>query len=133
MINALGTGARIRPRMLMDEAIVKEPLDIGKDTLHFLQQCLSSVIKQGTGSHLKYLKDFKILGKTGTAQVQALDKPSLTKESLCHGYFVAHFQYKNEPARTLVVLLEHAGSSSVASKFALKFLKQYAAIRQNSK
>lgn len=133
MINALCTGERVRPRMLIDEAIVKEQLDLSKDTLTFLQHCLSSVIKQGTGSHLKYLKDFKIQGKTGTAQVQALDKPSLTKESLCHGYFAAHFQYKQEPAKTLVVLIEHAGSSSVASRFALKFLKQYAAIRQNEK
>ncbi len=127
LIHALCTGTKVRPRVLVDEPIMTEPVDIQKDTLSFLQQCLRSVIRQGTGAYLKYLPHFKISGKSGTAQVQSLDKKILIKEQLPHGYFAAQFQYKNEKPKTLVILIEHAASSSVAMKVALTFLKKYAA------
>lgn len=125
-ISSLATGQRVRPRILSDEEIEATPLEISKATLTFLQQCLGSVIRQGTGVLLNRLQNFKIQGKSGTAQVQALEKQVLSKEQQCHGYFAAHFQYKNEKPRTLVILLEHAGSSSAAIRYAYSFLKQYA-------
>ena len=130
LISALCTGYRVRPRILVDEAILKEPVEISNETLMFLRQCLSSVINKGTGSTLKHLNDFTIHGKSGTAQVQSLDKKKISKKNLSHGYFAIHFQYKNEKPRTLFILLEHAGSPATAKRFAITFLKRYAAITE---
>ena len=128
MISSINTGYRVRPRILVDEDIVKEPLEIHKDSLAFLQQCLKSVIKQGTAAHLKQLQHFKINGKTGTAQTCSLEKKTLSKKHLHHSYFVAHFQYKKEKPRTLLILIEHGGLSIVAVRCALKFLRKFAHI-----
>ena len=134
MVSAINTGYRVQPRILVDEPIVKEPLELGNSTRQFLQQCLRSVIKQGTGTLLKQLPHFTITGKTGTAQTCALEKISLLhKETLPHGYFVAHFQYKDEAPRTLMIFIEHAGSSSVAIRVALNFLRTYAQLVEERK
>ena len=87
MISAITTGYRVQPRILVDEPIVREPLEIGQSTLSFLQQCLRSVIRQGTAAHLKQLAHFKISGKTGTAQTVSLEKQSWMKHHMHHGYF----------------------------------------------
>ena len=126
MINAFCTGYRVRPRILAQELIVQEPLELKKETIGFIRQCLSSVITVGTGHTLKRLPHFKLAGKSGTAQVQGLDKKVLSRASLPHGYFASHFQYKGEKSYTLVIFLEHAGSSSIAIKYAREFLNKYA-------
>ncbi len=128
LISSLCTGYRVRPRILADELVVREPLALRNDTIAFLQQCLTSVVKQGTGSALNHLTHFKIRGKSGTAQVQALTKHILSKEQMHHGYFAAHFQYKQEKPKTLVIFLEHAGTSATAVRYACSFLKRYAAL-----
>lgn len=126
MITAVCTGYRVRPRLMVDEPIDQEPVTTSQDTLLFLQHCLSSVIKHGTGTSLKELHGFDIKGKSGTAQVRSLSNQALIKEHYPHGYFAAHIQYKDEKPRTLVILLEHAGSSRHAVKFAQEFLVRYA-------
>ncbi len=126
MISALSTGYKVRPRILVEEPVVREPLDLDASVLSFLQQCLTSVIKQGTATHLKHLNNFKISGKTGTAQTCSLEKQTLAKRHLHHGYFVAHFQYKKEKPRTLMIFVEHAGSSLVALRIAQRFLTKFA-------
>ena len=125
LLNTLCTGYRVRPRILADEPITHEPVDMNPTTLHFLQECLHSVIATGTGTILNTLKGFTIRGKSGTAQVRSLTGRSLTKEQSPHGYFVAHFQYLTEKPKTLVILLEHAGSSKHAIKLAYTFLSRY--------
>lgn len=135
MISAISTGYKVQPRILAEEPVQKEPLALGSQALSFLQQCLRSVIKQGTAAHLKQLTHFKISGKTGTAQTVSLEKQTLSKKHLHHGYFVAHFQYKTEKPRTLMIFVEHAGSSSVAIRLAQQFLIKFAHIidrRRNS-
>ena len=128
MISALCTGQLVRPRIINDEAILSEPLNLKAETLLFLNTCLESVIKKGTGRYLQQLKDFTIRGKTGTAQLLSLSKKSFAKNHLSHGYFAAHFQYKQEKPRTMVILVEHAGSASVAMRTALNFFKRYASL-----
>ena len=126
MVSAVCTGYRIRPRILVDEPIIHEPLEVKQETLMFLQHCLHSVIKKGSATSLKTLEGFTIKGKSGTAQVRSLSTQRLEKKHLPHGYFAAHFQYKNEKPRTLVILLEHAGSSRHAIRLAYQFLSRYA-------
>jgi cell division protein FtsI/penicillin-binding protein 2 len=42
-----------------------------------------------------------------------------------HGWFVAYFTYKNNPPLALVILVEHAGSSKIATNVARHFLVAY--------
>ena len=128
MINALHTGYRVQPRILYDDPIIQDPLYIKTETRAFLKQCLTSVIKQGTARQLNNLKHFTLSGKTGTAQTCSFERATLSKKHLHHGYFVSHFQYKNEKPRTLMIFIEHAGSSSVATRVAHQFFLKYASL-----
>ena len=131
MVSAVCTGYRVRPRILTDALVVHEPLETTPETLMFLQHCLESVIKKGTGTSLNTLEGFSIKGKSGTAQVRSLSNQPLIKKHYPHGYFAAHFQYNNEKPRTLVILLENSGSSKHAIRLAYQFLSRYAAIIDN--
>ena len=125
MISAICTGYKVRPRILVEEPIIHEPVSIHPDNLSYIQSCLTSVIKKGTGNTLKALDQFTIMGKSGTAQVRSRMGNHTRKEDYPHGYFAVHFRYKDEKYRTLVILLEHAGSSRHAIKLAHQFLLRY--------
>ncbi len=127
MISALCESYFVQPRILALEPISKRPIALRSDTLHFIKGCMEEVIKHGTGLYLRnLLQSFKIYGKTGTAQTCSLEKSNLGKEFVHHAWFAAYFRYKDHDPHTLVVLIENAGSSSVAIKVAQKFLKKYA-------
>lgn len=126
LVSALCTGYRVRPRILTDEPIVHELLSIKPSTLMYIQECLQGVIIQGTGSTLASLKGFKLKGKSGTAQVRSRHTDVMRRKDMPHGYFTAHVQYRNEKPRTLVIFIEHAGSSSHAIRVAYNFLARYA-------
>jgi penicillin-binding protein 2 len=128
LISSMCTGYRVRPRILMQEPIEHKLLSIKPSTLSYIQECLQGVITQGTGSSLGSLKGFKLKGKSGTAQVRSRHNATLKKQDLPHGYFAAYVQYRQEKPRTLVILLEHAGSSSHAIRVAHAFLTRYAAL-----
>jgi len=128
MISSICTGYKVRPRLLIDEPIEQAPLALKPDTLLFLQQCLQSVVHQGTGVLLGRLDHFSIRGKSGTAQVRSLTTGPLQKGHVHHGYFAAQFRYKQQKPYTIVVFLEHAGSSKYAIYTAYQFLARYAQI-----
>jgi penicillin-binding protein 2 len=128
LLSALCTGYRVRPRILTDEPIIPEILSIRPSTLRYIQECLEGVIIQGTGSTLASLKGFKLKGKSGTAQVRSRHTDVIRRKDMPHGYFAAHVQYRNEKPRTLVIFIEHAGSSSNAIRVAYSFLTRYAEI-----
>lgn len=126
MISALCEEYLIKPRILTSEEIIKKPLYISKGTLQLLKEYMKQVIRLGTGSKLKYLTEFEMYAKTGTAQTSDLKKRSLGKKFAEHGWFVCYFKYKNEKPLTLVVIIEHVGSSRDAINLALSFLTKYA-------
>lgn len=125
MISALCQGYLVQPRMLTAEQIVKKPLEISKDTLQFLKKSMKRVIDGGSGKSLNTLADIEIFAKTGTAQTSNLSKREMGKKFIEHGWFVAHFRYKNNDPLTLVILIENVGSSRFATQVALDFLKSY--------
>lgn len=125
MISSIFTGYLVTPRFLIDEPIIKEPLDIQPNTRTFLKQSMKAVIKQGTGQSVSTIKDMIIYAKTSTAQTSALHKRELDKKYLEHGWFVAYVRYKQEAPLTLVFLVENVGSSSVAVQVAKDFLLEY--------
>lgn len=126
LMSAVCTGYRVRPRILLEEPMAHELLSLKSTTLEYIQECLHSVITRGSGAALGTLKGFTIKGKSGTAQVRARHSDVVRKKDMPHGYFAAHVQYKQEKPRTLVIFIEHAGSSSHAVHVAYKFLFRYA-------
>lgn len=125
MYSGLYSGVLPTPRILEQEEITTEPLLIQESTRKFLLQLMKAVIQQGSGIRMSKLKDITLYAKTGTAQTSALNKQHLGRQFVEHGWFVSMFQYKNEQPLTMVVLVEHIGSSSVAAGITKQFLLGY--------
>ncbi len=126
MINAICSGYLVRPRMLADEPIVKNEVELLPETREFLKRSMKQSIQaHGTGSRLRHLKNFEIYAKTGTGQASAFEKREQGKEFLEQGWFVGHITYKDHPSFVMVILMEHVGSSAVVTAVALDYLKRY--------
>ncbi len=125
MISSIFTGYLVTPRILMEQPVCQESLHISLETRKFLQQSMQKVVHQGTGQRVKTIKDIKIFAKTSTAQTSGWEKRDLGTEFLEHGWFVSYFYYKNERPLTVVILVEHAGTSRVATGIAADFLRKY--------
>jgi penicillin-binding protein 2 len=125
MVASTATGHLVKPRLLEDEEIDRKPLSIQPSTLAFLQQAMRQVVKCGSARRLSGIKHLNIFGKTGTAQTGSRDKKLLGKEFISHGWFVVNFKYKHHPFLTMVIIVEHAGASSVAVQVAKEFIIQY--------
>jgi len=125
MISSIFTGYLVKPRILMQEPVVKTDIDISPKTLEFLQQSMQKVVTQGTGKNLSKVKDFQIYGKTSTAQTSALYKRKLGSIYREHRWFVAYLWYKDNPPLTFVILIEHAQNASSAKRAIKKFLLAY--------
>lgn len=124
MISSIFTGYLVNPRILMNEPVVTQPLDISPTTLAFLRDTMRAAVEQGTGQRAKN-KRFTIYGKTSTAQVSDLSKRNSGVEHREHGWFVSYIQYHDYPPLTMVILLENVGTSRVATPIAQKFLIEY--------
>jgi penicillin-binding protein 2 len=125
MIASIFTGSLVQPRILFSEELVSEPLNISAHTRDFLQRAMRATVQQGTGRSTGRMKDITIYAKTSTAQTCSWEKRDLGKEYLAHGWFVSYFWYKDFAPLTLVVLVENAGSSNVATAIAKNFLIRY--------
>jgi len=66
-----------------------------------------------------------VYAKTSTAQTSALHKRNQGRIYQEHGWFVAQFRYKEHRPLTMVILIEHAGSSRIPTVVAKKFLIKY--------
>lgn len=129
MIAGIFTGYLVKPRILEDEPIQINPIDVKKDTLLFLQQSMKRAVEEGT-ARTKKIADIDLYAKTGTAQTTNFI--GTTEESLlpCHAWFVGTFWYKEKPL-TIMILVEYAGSSKVAKRVAEQFLTKYRAFYKN--
>lgn len=125
MIGSIFTGYLVTPRIIADDPIMQQPLEISAKTREFLQQSMKSVITQGTGRRISRIKNIEIYAKTSTAQTSSLEKSKLGSQFTEHGWFVAYFRYKHHEPLVLVLLVEHVGSSSVAVGIAKNFLIEY--------
>ena len=128
MISSVFTGYLVTPRIVEQTPVVTRPLEIQKKTIAFLREGMKSVVTTGTGIRIKRIRDITIYAKTGTAQT--CSKTDDGKISEDHAWFVAHFQYREHEPLVLVILLEHAGSSSNATRVAEQFLKRYKIVMQ---
>ncbi|MFH1461982.1 MAG: penicillin-binding protein 2 [bacterium] len=132
MIASISTGYLVKPRILEQEDLKVDELDISKDTLIFLRKALREVVKKGSAKILNKIKNIKVFAKTGTAQTSSLTIEKKTKEHLEHAWLATYFKYKQEDPLALVVLVEHVGSSKFAKEIAAKFLKSYCDFRSET-
>lgn len=125
MIASISTGYLVKPRILDQEDVEKEKLEISNKTLNFLQKAMREVVKKGSAKNLRNLKDIKVYAKTGTAQTTSLTVEKKKKEYLEHAWLASYFKYKNEDPLALVIFIEHVGTSAPARQLAARFLQDY--------
>lgn len=125
MIASIFTGYLVVPRLLINEPVITQPLDIQPDTIEFLKRSMKSVVKRGTGRSVRKVKDMKIYAKTSTAQTSDFSKRKLDEKYLEHGWFVGHFQYKEYDPLVIVILAERVGAAQIATTIAKNFLVEY--------
>lgn len=87
------------------EKEIINPQIASKETINKLKVVLENVVKRGTGSEL-YSKDFSMAGKTGTAQVDYINKTNLYYSSSFVGYFPA-----DEPKYSCIVVIHKPSKS----------------------
>lgn len=125
MYCGLYTGFLPKPRLLEQEEIVREPVNVQESVRHFLLKGMKAAIEYGTGVRIRQVKDITVYAKTGTAQTSDLAKRELGKQFVEHAWLVALFQYREEQPLAMIILMEHAGKSSYASQVAKQFLIAY--------
>lgn len=125
MIGSIFTGYLVKPRILLDEEIAKEPLAIKKETLIFLRQSMKKVVTLGSGRRVSQVKDIEIYAKTSTAQTSDLKMREMGSRYMEHGWFVGHFRYKENKPLVFVILLENVGSSMASTAVGKDFLLAY--------
>lgn len=123
MISSIFEGYFVTPRILEHEPIFYRPLDLQPKTRKLLKKYMKLAVKIGTCVKLKELDDITIFAKTGTAQTCSLyHKKNIAPNLLPHAWFVCYFYHQEEEPLTLVILLENAGSSRLATSIAKEFL-----------
>ena len=107
--------------------------DISEKTLRFIQEALLGAVNEPRGTGWAcVLKDAKVAGKTGTAQVirmpEDLKKKDFDRVPLKfrdHAWFVAYAPFEN-PTISVVVLVEHGGyGGTAAAPIAKKVIEKY--------
>lgn len=134
MISGICQGYRVTPRILESEPIVKHEINISRSTLKILKKSMKGVVStHGTAQRLSRLKNIKIYAKTGTAQTSDLSKRALGGIYLEHGWFVANFKYKEQKPLTMVIFVEHTGTTGPAITMAKDFMLNYFYLVENGK
>ncbi len=131
MVGAIETGYLVNPRILEESPIIHEPLGIRPETRQFLKRAMHSVAEEGTARRLYYPSQFRIEAKTSTAQTSALENKELGTKHWEHGWLAANICHKDGTPLTFVVLIEHAGSSSISVALAKQFLRRYVQLLKN--
>lgn len=125
MISSIFTGYLVAPRIVETDEIIRKPINLQHSTRLFLQQSMHAVVTVGTGQSASHVKDISLYAKTSTAQTSSLEKRTLGKRFLEHGWLVGQFSYKHHKPITIVIIIENIGSSSVATHTASRFLSAY--------
>ncbi len=100
------------------------PVDGG--TLALIREAMTGVVNDpgGTGRGSR-LKDIKVAGKTGTAQVISLDSQTDAKKHMDHAWFTSYAPADN-PEIAVTVVVEHGGKGgAVAAPLAKKIIEYY--------
>ncbi len=125
MIASIQTGYLVTPRILENESIHRQALNISESTREFLNNAMEQVVEQGTAKSLSGIEGLSIQAKTGTAQTSHWAKRGMGKEYLEHIWCVANFCYKDQEPLTLVMLAENAGAARIVTDATRELLQEY--------
>jgi len=125
MIGSIFNGYLVQPRILESSDIQTMPLEIQASTLTFLQESMKQAIDIGSGRNMNKLKNISIYAKTGTAQTKSRQTENKEVQNDCHAWCAVYFTYQDHDPLVMVILIEHAGGSVVATNVAKKFLSAY--------
>ncbi len=126
MIASIESGVLVTPHVIKTENITTEVLPIKAETRKFLQDTMRETVLDGTAIRLRrFLKQYNLYAKTSTAQTSDITKRLEGKEFMEHAWIAVNFSYKNMPSKTLIILIENAGSSRAATAVAEQFLIAY--------
>ena len=125
MLGGIITGKLVKPRLLLDEPIVQEHVNIKESTRQFLLDSMRSAVALGTGKRMSKIKDITVLAKTGTAQTSALEKRNNGKQFKEHTWFIASIEYKDRKPLLMTIIFEHCGDNKEVLSVAKKFLLRY--------
>lgn len=101
-------------------------LPVDDRTLALIREAMTGVVNDpgGTGRGSR-LKDIKVAGKTGTAQVISLDSQTDAKKHMDHAWFTSYAPADN-PEIAVTVVVEHGGKGgAVAAPLAKKIIEYY--------
>ena len=149
LISAVANGGRLYLPQVVERveniygSALKEyaPVEAGRasvseSTLRIVQEALLGVVNEphGTGS-VCAIKDVKVAGKTGTAQVVRMaqdakrgDMNRLPAKFRDHAWFVAYAPFE-DPTIAVVVLVEHGGfGAAAAAPIAKKVIEKFMAL-----
>jgi penicillin-binding protein 2 len=114
--------------------------DVSERTLRYIQEALMGAVNdpRGTGWAC-VLKDAKVAGKTGTAQVIKMaedfrkgDMDRMPLKFRDHAWFVAYAPFE-DPVISVVVLVEHGGyGGAAAAPIAKKVIEKYLGLESTS-
>lgn len=126
MVAGICSGYLVKPRILVDEEVVRSPLYISNETLAFLRDVMREVVLCGTARCLSWVRDFTASAKTGTAQTISLKRQKCgTKMQLEHAWLGGFFSYKGGKPLAIAVLVENCGSSRYAVQLVKNFFTIY--------
>jgi len=120
--------------------VEKGRVDVSEDTLRIIQEALMGAVNEphGTG-WVCALKNVKVAGKTGTAQVIRMapnfrkgDMERMPLKFRDHAWFVAYAPFEN-PVISIAVLVEHGGyGGAAAAPIAKKVIEKYLSLEFTS-
>lgn len=122
MVGSIFTGNLIKPRILDMEKIEQTPVDIAPSTRALLKKSMRLAVKEGLARSLNSLQHMKLYAKTGTAELGSKEKNPKNQE---HAWFTAYIKHESDDPLVLVIVVEHAGSSRVATQVAKQLLTRY--------
>lgn len=128
MIASIFQGYLVGPRIIENEPISHQTLNIKNETLKFLRQCMKIAVEEGSARATNDIPQVSVYAKTGTAQVHALDPDATDSEGGAHkhhAWFACYFTCRDQKPLVMTIMLEHAGGSYVPARVARQFLLQY--------
>ena len=105
----------------------KKRIEVGNEYISVISGAMAGVVNQQNGTAKRArLENIEVAGKTGTAQVVALDSIKIKNKKYEHHAWFTSFAPANSPEIAVTVLVEHGGKGgAVASPIAKRVLESY--------
>lgn len=111
----IASGNKVKPTLFLQKSLPTfEKLPFKEHSLNIVRKGMMMAANLPKGTvyrHSMSIGDFKVCGKTGTAQVAALKYKNKSKRHMHHSLFTSFAPY-NDPEYAVTVIVEHGGAGS---------------------